>query len=74
MDAVTITVMAKYKICHIAEARALGALGAEMIDESKVLTPADVFFHVDKRKFTVPLFVVQGTWVRLLGGYGKELQ
>jgi pyridoxal 5'-phosphate synthase pdxS subunit len=25
-----------------------------MIDESEVLTPADPFYHIDKRKFTIP--------------------
>ncbi len=54
MDAVTIPVMAKCRIGHIAEARALEAIGVDMIDESEVLTPADIFFHIDKRKFTVP--------------------
>ncbi len=54
MDAVTIPVMAKVRIGHYAEARALEAIGVDMIDESEVLTPADVFFHIDKRKFTVP--------------------
>jgi pyridoxal 5'-phosphate synthase pdxS subunit len=54
MDAVTIPVMAKVRIGHIAEARALEALGVDMIDESEVLTPADIFFHIDKRKFVVP--------------------
>ncbi len=54
MDAVTIPVMAKCRIGHLAEARALEAIGVDMIDESEVLTPADVFFHIDKRKFTVP--------------------
>jgi len=54
MDAVTIPVMAKCRIGHIAEARVLEALGVDMIDESEVLTPADPFFHVDKRGFTVP--------------------
>jgi len=54
MDAVTIPVMAKCRIGHIEEARALEALGVDMIDESEVLTPADHFFHIDKRKFTVP--------------------
>ncbi len=54
MDAVTIPVMAKIRIGHVAEARALEALGVDMIDESEVLTPADVFFHVDKRKFVIP--------------------
>ncbi len=54
MDAVSIPVMAKVRIGHIAEARALEALGVDMIDESEVLTPADPFFHIDKREFTVP--------------------
>lgn len=54
MDAVTIPVMAKCRIGHIMEARALESLGVDMIDESEVLTPADPFFHIDKRKFTVP--------------------
>ena len=54
MDAVTIPVMAKIRIGHYAEAYALEALGVDMIDESEVLTPADAYFHVDKRKFKVP--------------------
>jgi pyridoxal 5'-phosphate synthase pdxS subunit len=52
--AVTIPVMAKCRIGHFAEAQALEALAVDMVDESEVLTPADPFFHVDKRKFTVP--------------------
>ncbi|MCD6421638.1 MAG: pyridoxal 5'-phosphate synthase lyase subunit PdxS, partial [Thaumarchaeota archaeon] len=54
MDAVTIPVMAKARIGHYAEARALEALGVDMVDESEVLTPADTYFHIDKRKFSVP--------------------
>ncbi|AEH24761.1 pyridoxal 5'-phosphate synthase lyase subunit PdxS [Pyrococcus yayanosii] len=54
MDAVTIPVMAKVRIGHEAEARILEALGVDMIDESEVLTPADPFFHIYKKKFTVP--------------------
>jgi pyridoxal 5'-phosphate synthase pdxS subunit len=54
MEAVTIPVMAKVRIGHIAEARALEALGVDMVDESEVLTPADLFFHIDKHKFVVP--------------------
>jgi len=54
IDSVTIPVMAKIRIGHVAEAKALEALGVDMIDESEVLTPADVFFHVNKRKFVVP--------------------
>src|SRR3972149_2476276 len=36
------------------EAKALESLGVDMIDESEVLTPADPFFHVNKRAFSVP--------------------
>ncbi len=54
MDAVTIPVMAKCRIGHIIEARALEALGVDMVDESEVLTPADIFFHINKKKFIVP--------------------
>ncbi len=54
MDSVSIPVMAKVRIGHIMEARALESMGVDMIDESEVLTPADPFFHVDKREFTVP--------------------
>jgi len=54
MDAVSIPVMAKVRIGHFAEAQALESLGVDMIDESEVLTPADPFYHIDKRRFTVP--------------------
>jgi len=54
MDAVSIPVMAKVRIGHFVEAEILEALGVDMIDESEVLTPADVEHHIDKRKFTVP--------------------
>jgi len=54
MDSVSIPVMAKVRIGHFVEAQALEALGVDMIDESEVLTPADPFYHVDKRKFTIP--------------------
>jgi len=54
MDAVKVPVMAKCRIGHEAEARALESLGVDMIDESEVLTPADPFFHVNKRGFEVP--------------------
>jgi pyridoxal 5'-phosphate synthase pdxS subunit len=54
MDAVSIPVMAKVRIGHIAEARALEVLGVDMIDESEVLTPADPFKHVDKSMFQIP--------------------
>lgn len=54
IEAVTIPVMAKCRIGHYTEAKILEALGVDMIDESEVLTPADTYFHVDKREFTVP--------------------
>lgn len=54
MRTVSIPVMAKVRIGHFVEAQALEALGVDMIDESEVLTPADPFYHVDKRMFTIP--------------------
>lgn len=54
MRAVTIPVMAKARIGHIAEARILEAMGVDYIDESEVLTPADEEFHLPKSEFTVP--------------------
>jgi pyridoxal 5'-phosphate synthase pdxS subunit len=53
-EAVTIPVMAKCRIGHFAEAQILQALEVDYIDESEVLTPADLSHHVDKWKFTVP--------------------
>jgi len=54
MDAVTIPVMAKCRIGHLAEAQALQQLGIDFIDESEVLTPADERYHVAKEGFTTP--------------------
>jgi pyridoxal 5'-phosphate synthase pdxS subunit len=51
---VTIPVMAKCRIGHFAEAQILQALEIDYIDESEVLTPADLGHHVDKWRFTVP--------------------
>jgi pyridoxal 5'-phosphate synthase pdxS subunit len=53
-EAVSIPVMAKCRIGHFAEAQILQALEIDYIDESEVLTPADLEHHVDKWKFTVP--------------------
>jgi pyridoxal 5'-phosphate synthase pdxS subunit len=53
-DRVSIPVMAKCRIGHTAEARILESLGVDMIDESEVLTPADPFYHVEKKSFKVP--------------------
>ena len=52
--AVTIPVMAKARIGHIAEAQVLEALEVDYIDESEVLTPADDANHIDKWPFSVP--------------------
>jgi pyridoxal 5'-phosphate synthase pdxS subunit len=54
MKVVSIPVMAKCRIGHFVEARALEALGVDFIDESEVLTPADESYHVWKHDFTVP--------------------
>jgi pyridoxal 5'-phosphate synthase pdxS subunit len=53
-EAVTIPVMAKCRIGHFAEAQILQALEVDYVDESEVLTPADLEHHVDKWRFTVP--------------------
>ncbi|MBI2822624.1 MAG: pyridoxal 5'-phosphate synthase lyase subunit PdxS [Acidobacteria bacterium] len=53
-NAVTIPVMAKCRIGHIAEAQMLEAMKVDFIDESEVLTPADEEHHVDKMNFVVP--------------------
>jgi pyridoxal 5'-phosphate synthase pdxS subunit len=53
-QAVSIPVMAKCRIGHLAEARVLEALKVDFIDESEVLTPADAENHVYKHDFRVP--------------------
>jgi pyridoxal 5'-phosphate synthase pdxS subunit len=53
-EAVSIPVMAKCRIGHFVEAQVLQALEIDYIDESEVLTPADLEHHVDKWQFTVP--------------------
>ena len=53
-DTVSIPVMAKCRIGHVAEAQVLEALGVDFIDESEVLTPADNQNHVYKHDFKVP--------------------
>jgi len=52
--AVSIPVMAKVRIGHFVEAQILEAIGVDYIDESEVLTPADMVLHVDKNDFKVP--------------------
>ena len=51
---VSIPVMAKVRIGHIAEARILEAIGIDYIDESEVLTPADDIYHLLKSDYKVP--------------------
>ena len=53
-QAVSIPVMAKCRIGHIAEAQILQAIEIDYIDESEVLSPADNIYHIDKRQFDVP--------------------
>jgi pyridoxal 5'-phosphate synthase pdxS subunit len=53
-EAVSIPVMAKARIGHIAEAQILESLEVDYIDESEVLTPADEHNHIDKLAFDVP--------------------
>jgi pyridoxal 5'-phosphate synthase pdxS subunit len=53
-EAVTIPVMAKCRIGHFVEAQILQALEIDYVDESEVLTPADLEHHVDKWAFDVP--------------------
>ena len=53
-EAVSIPVMAKCRIGHIAEARILEAIEIDYIDESEVLSPADDVRHIDKTGFSVP--------------------
>lgn len=54
MDTVSIPVMAKCRIGHFVEAQILEAIGVDYIDESEVLTPADVSNHIYKHPFKVP--------------------
>ncbi|KAG8836348.1 Pyridoxal 5'-phosphate synthase subunit snz1 [Serendipita sp. 399] len=54
VDAVTIPVMAKCRIGHFVEAQILQSIGADYIDESEVLTPADEQHHINKHGFKVP--------------------
>ncbi|MQN01785.1 MAG: pyridoxal 5'-phosphate synthase lyase subunit PdxS [Lachnospiraceae bacterium] len=53
-NAVSIPVMAKCRIGHIAEAEILQAINIDYIDESEVLSPADDVYHIDKTRFKVP--------------------
>jgi pyridoxal 5'-phosphate synthase pdxS subunit len=54
LDAITIPVMAKCRLGHTYEARVLQETGADCIDESEVLTPADELRHIWKWDFVTP--------------------
>lgn len=54
IDEVSIPVMGKCRIGHTKEAQILEATGADMLDESEVLTPADNEYHIEKGAFTAP--------------------
>ena len=54
IETTSIPVMAKARIGHDEEARVLETLGVDMIDESEVLTPADPYYHIAKKGFTIP--------------------
>ena len=54
LDCTSIPVMAKARSGHEGEARILEAMGVDMVDESEVLTPADPFFHINKKDYDIP--------------------
>ena len=54
LDCTSIPVMAKARIGHEGEARVLESMGVDMVDESEVLTPADPFFHINKKDYSIP--------------------
>ncbi|MBW1693952.1 MAG: pyridoxal 5'-phosphate synthase lyase subunit PdxS, partial [Deltaproteobacteria bacterium] len=54
IKAVSIPVMAKCRIGHFVEAQILEAIGVDYVDESEVLTPADLKHHVNKHDCKVP--------------------
>ena len=54
LETTSIPVMAKARIGHEDEARVLQSMGVDMIDESEVLTPADPFYHINKKAYDIP--------------------
>jgi pyridoxal 5'-phosphate synthase pdxS subunit len=54
IDSVSIPIMAKCRIGHLAEASILEEIGVDMIDESEVLSPADEIRHIWKWNYTTP--------------------
>src|SRR5919106_831595 len=71
MEAVSIPVMAKCRIGNFVEAQILQALGADYIDESEVLTPADEQHHIDKWEFSVPFVCGARDLGQALRGIGE---
>lgn len=53
-EAVSIPVMAKCRIGHFVEAQILEALFVDFIDESEVLSRADLEHHINKQSFRIP--------------------
>ena len=53
-DIVSIPVMAKCRIGHLAEAQIIESLEVDFIDESEVLTPADENNHIWKHDYKIP--------------------
>ena len=53
-DIVSIPVMAKCRIGHLAEAQVIESLEVDFIDESEVLTPADEHNHIWKHDYKIP--------------------
>src|ERR1035437_8337098 len=54
MKTVSIPVLAKARIGHFTEPLILQEMGADYIDESEVLTPADEEHHIAKKTYKVP--------------------
>ena len=71
-EAVSIPVMAKCRIGHFAEAQILQALEIDYIDESEVLTPADLEHHVDKWKLPSRSSAAPPTSARRCVGSARE--
>jgi len=53
-EIVSIPVMAKCRIGHLAEAQVIESLEVDFIDESEVLTPADEHNHIWKHNYKIP--------------------
>lgn len=54
--AVSIPVIARARIGHFVEAQILETVGADYVDESEALTPADEQYYINKHSFRAPFF------------------